>query len=314
MKKVLVIAGPTASGKTDFAVEAAERLNGEVISGDSIQVYRGLDIGSGKVTKEEMRGIPHHLIDILSPFDNYSAADFQQAARKIIDESEKPMIICGGTGLYLKACLYDYVFEEEEEEAADPELEAMDNEALYALLQRTDPVQAEKIHPNNRRRVIRSLTIGRRSGRRQSDIVAAQSHEMIYDAFIAGCTMPRPQLYQKINRRVELMFEAGLQKEVERLLDEGVTFNHPCMKGIGYREWEGFFYGGLTSREVMEEIQKHSRQFAKRQYTWLNHQMPVRWFTPGIPQEREQMLVEIENWINGVCTDGQSISSDSLTF
>ena len=296
MKKVLVIAGPTASGKTGFAVEAAKRLDAEIISGDSIQVYRGLDIGSGKVTEEEACGIPHYLIDILSPFEDYSAADFQKAAREIIDQKDKLMIICGGTGLYLKACLYDYVFEEEDGDSADPEFEEMSSEELYALLLKIDPKQAEKIHPNNRRRILRSLTIARRTGRPQSEIVDSQDHKMVYDAFIAGCTMPREVLYDRINRRVEQMFEAGLQKEVEGLLAEGVSFENPCMKGIGYREWKDFFSGEKNAEEVKEEIQKHSRQFAKRQYTWLNHQMSVNWFRPDIPEERERMLEEIIRW------------------
>lgn len=296
MKKVIVIAGPTASGKSDFAVELAQRLNGEVISGDSIQVYRGLDIGSGKITEEEKKGVRHYLIDILSPFDQYSAADFQKNARQIIDSSEKQMIICGGTGLYLKACLYDYAFQEEEEDTESAEFEEMDNDSLYALLLKTDPLQAEKIHPNNRQRIIRSLTIARRTGRPQSEIVAEQKHEMIYDAFIAGCTMPRNELYERINLRVGQMFEAGLQREVEGLLSSGVTFDHPCMKGIGYREWRGYFNGDLSAEEVKEEIRKHSRQFAKRQYTWLNHQMPVKWFDPRVDSERKAMLEEIEDW------------------
>ena len=159
MKKVIVVAGPTAVGKSDFAIEIAKRYGLEIISGDSIQVYRGLDIGSGKVTKQETQGIKHHLIDILSPKDSYSVSMFQSMARELMDSSEKPMIICGGTGLYLKACLYDYTFENEVEEAYDPSLDAYTNEQLYEMLKETDPLQAEKIHPNNRRRVMRSLTI-----------------------------------------------------------------------------------------------------------------------------------------------------------
>ena len=296
MKKVLVIAGPTASGKTAFSIRMAKLMNAEIISGDSIQVYKGLDIGSGKVTKEEMDGIKHHLIDILDPSDSYSAADFQRMARKIIEDSKRPVIICGGTGLYLKSCLYDYVFNEEEGPSADPELEKLDNDALYALLKEKDPVQAEKIHPNNRRRVMRSLTILQRSGKPQSEAEAEQNHEMIFDAFIAGCTMPREVLYNRINRRVQMMFDAGLQKEVETLVNSGVSFENPCMKGIGYREWEAFFKGESTPEEVKAEIQKHSRQFAKRQYTWLNHQMPVHWFESLDEADTKRMEQEIMNW------------------
>lgn len=299
MRKVLVIAGPTASGKTSFSLEMAEVLPGEIISGDSIQVYRGLDIGSGKIRPEEMRGIPHHLIDILDPDASFSAADFQRLARQEIERCPSMPIICGGTGLYLKACLYDYSFEKETEESpADEAYEQMDTAALYALLLELDPAQAEKIHPNNRRRIVRSLTIQKRTGRRQSEMVAAQNHDMIYDVFIAGCTQPRERLYARINARVEQMFRDGLRQEVEGLLAQGIAFSSPCMRGIGYQEWAPYFEHACTEDEVKEEIQKHSRQYAKRQYTWLNHQMPVHWFEPEDPADRQRMKEEILAWKN----------------
>lgn len=297
MKKVLVIVGPTASGKTGFSLEMAEALDGEIISGDSIQVYRGLDIGSGKIRPEEMRGIPHHLIDILDPKDHYSAAQFQQDARYEIDHCAGFPIIAGGTGLYLKACLYDYQFTEEEEESpADPEFEQMTSEELYRLLLERDPKQAEKIHANNRRRVIRTLTILKRTGVRQSDAVASQNHEPVYDIFLAGCTMAKEALHQRIDVRTAMMMEEGLEEEVRNLLAGGVTFDDPCMRGIGYREWKPYFEGLCTADEVLEEIRKHSRQYAKRQYTWLNHQMPVQWFQAADPEDRERMKKEILVW------------------
>ena len=161
MKKVIVVVGPTAVGKSDFAIELAKKLNGEIISGDSIQVYQGLDIGSGKVTQEEMDGVPHHLIDIYTTKQSYTVADFQSKARELINQSEKPMIICGGTGLYIKACLYDYQFSDESGAGVDIDLESYTNEELYQQLLELDPKQSEKIHPNNRQRLLRSLTIAR---------------------------------------------------------------------------------------------------------------------------------------------------------
>ena len=295
MKKVLVIAGPTASGKSGFAVAAAERFKGEIISGDSIQVYRGMDIGSGKVTPQEMKDIPHHLIDILDPKEPYSVSDFQKAAREKIEAIPFP-IICGGTGLYLKACLYDYVFEQEEPSDREEQYDGLDNEALYALLVKADPESAEKIHPNNRRRVIRALQIKERTGRAKSEIEAIQQHAPVYDFFIAGCTMERSALYEKINARVEMMFEAGLEREVKNLLAKGVSFDDPAMKGIGYREFEPYFKGECGLAEVKAEIQKHSRNYAKRQYTWLNHQMPVNWFQADDPSAAEAMLEKIGRW------------------
>lgn len=299
MKKVLVIAGPTAVGKSDLAVRIAKKYDLQIISGDSIQVYKGLDIGSGKVTKEEMQGVKHHLIDILNVKDSYSVSLFQKMAREIIDQSGKPLIICGGTGLYLKACLYDYSFEEEKEEAYDPSLDIYTNEQLYEMLKDTDPAQAEKIHMNNRRRLLRSLTIQRNTGKTQSEIEQSQKHEMIYDALIIGCMMEREQLYQRINERVEKMFENGLEEEVETLIKQGVTFRDTCMQGIGYKEWKEYFEGNASAQEVKEEIQLHSRRFAKRQYTWLRHQMPVDWYTINDEEEMERMMEKVDTFLRG---------------
>ncbi len=297
MKKVIVIAGPTAVGKTSFSIEIAKKYGLEIISGDSIQVYKGLDIGSGKVTKEEMDGVPHHLIDILSPKDSYNVSMFQTMARELIEKSEKPMIICGGTGLYLKACLYDYSFNKEEAEAYDPELDKYTNEQLYAMLQETDPAQASKIHLNNRRRVIRSLTIQKNTGKTQSEIEKEQKHELLYDPFIIGCTMDRELLYNRINQRVDKMFEDGLEQEIKTLLGQGVLFSDTCMEGIGYKEWKDYFQGNKTKEEVKQMIQKNSRNFAKRQYTWFKHQMPVRWY--DVTRQEESIWKEIDTFLEG---------------
>lgn len=221
---------------------------------------------------------------------------FQSMARELMDSSEKPMIICGGTGLYLKACLYDYTFENEAEEAYDPALDAYTNEQLYEMLKETDPMQATKIHPNNRRRVMRSLTIQKNTGKKQSDIEKEQKHELLYDAYIIGCTMEREHLYARINKRVENMFSKGLGQEIKHLLDTGVCFEDTCMEGIGYKEWKDYFEGTCTSEEVMHCIQKHSRNFAKRQYTWFKNQMPVHW----IDMEQEITIWDdLETFLKG---------------
>ncbi|MBQ6451444.1 MAG: tRNA (adenosine(37)-N6)-dimethylallyltransferase MiaA [Solobacterium sp.] len=297
MKKVLVIAGPTASGKTSFSVSVAKAYGGYVISGDSVQVYRGLNIGSGKVRPEEMQGIRHELIDILDPDEQYSVSDFQKNARAMIDASEELPIIVGGTGLYLKACLYDYDFVQEAGEVhTDPELDTYTNEELYGMLRERDPAQAEKIHINNRRRLLRSLTILRHTGIPQGEMVASQRHEMIYDAMIVGCTMERQKLHERIALRVRQMAAEGLEDEV-RALAEKYGFRAPGMQGIGYKEWEAYFAGEISREEVIEKIIVHSRQYARRQYTWLNHQMPVHWFDSTDPQDAERMRKEIGEWI-----------------
>ena len=295
MKKVLVIAGPTASGKSDFAVSMAQKLGGEIISGDSIQVYRGMNIGSGKIRPEEMGGIPHHLLDIRDINEPYSVSDFQTMAREWIKRIDLP-IIAGGTGLYLKACLYDYVFSPEEAPADEEPWDAYSNEELYTLLQKEDPRSAEKIHPNNRQRVMRALSILKRTGKTKSETEAVQNHEPVYDFYIAGCTMKRDVLYERINKRVEQMFASGLEAEVRNLISQGYTFADPGMKGIGYREFEAYLMGQCSIQDVKAEIQKHSRNYAKRQYTWLNHQMPVHWFEVNDPNDRKRAEEEILSW------------------
>ena len=293
MKKVLVIAGPTAVGKSDFAVRLAEKFHLEIISGDSIQVYRGLDIGSGKIRKEEMRGIVHHLIDILPPTASYSAADFQSMARDIIDHSDKGVIICGGTGLYLKACLYDYSFNQEEDEpSCDPTLEQYTNQQLYEMLQQSDPIQAQKIHVNNRRRLLRSLTIQMRSGKPQSQLEKEQSHQMIYDTKIIGCTMERSALYERINRRVEMMYENGLKDEVDGLLKQGVTFEHQSMQGIGYKEVMDYFDGKTSLAETVEIIKQSSRRYAKRQLTWFRRDERIHYVSSENPFGEAKLLID----------------------
>ncbi len=297
MKKVIVIVGPTASGKTAFSIRLAKEINTEIISGDSVQVYRGLDIGSGKIKEEEKEGIKHYLIDILSPKENYSVADFQKMARNIIDENDKAMIICGGTGLYIKACLYDYDFIEEKNDYDNSWLEEMDNEDLYKLLLEKDPLQAEKIHINNRKRLIRALEIIEHSSEKQSDIIVRQKHDLIYDAFIVGCTMDRDILYERINKRVDKMIEEGLEEEVKSLLNDDITFNYQSMQAIGYKEWKNYLEANQSKEEVIEEIKKHSRQFAKRQYTFFNNQMKVKWFNSDNEEEGINTIEEIKRWI-----------------
>lgn len=303
MKKVLVLVGPTAVGKTDFSIELAKQFDGEIISGDSIQVYRGFDIGSGKISKEEMQDVPHSCIDILEPTDKYSVADFQANAREKIDEilshQHLPMIV-GGTGLYIKACIYDYTFEKQPDEY--PELikkyESMNNEELLDYLQTIDPEQAQAIHPNNRKRLIRACLIYDTTNITKSEIIESQEHKPIYDALIIGCTLPRELLYERINQRVLKMIDLGLLDEIKSLLEKGVTFNDQAMQGIGYREWSKYMSKEMTLDETIAEIQKHSRQFAKRQYTWFNNQTPIHWVDMSDEDAIRKTKELIENWRN----------------
>ena len=283
MEKVIVVIGPTSVGKTKMGVALAKKLNGEVISGDSMQVYRQMDIGTAKVTIEEMEGVTHHCIDILDPKDQYSVHDFQQTVRKQITEitnrGHVPIIV-GGTGLYIKAALYDYTFSEMENNHDEINKKYKDytNEQLYAHLKQIDEESAKILHFNNRRRVLRAIEIYEQTGQKKSEMINEQEHICLYDAYFVGLTLPRELLYERINLRVDLMMKNGLQGEMESLIKQGLTRENQSMKAIGYKEWFDYFEGKCDLNEVSENIKKHSRQYAKRQYTWFNNQMDVKWF------------------------------------
>ncbi|MBR4461466.1 MAG: tRNA (adenosine(37)-N6)-dimethylallyltransferase MiaA [Erysipelotrichaceae bacterium] len=295
MEKVLAIVGPTAVGKTGFGIELARRYDGEIISGDSIQIYRGLDIGSAKPTKDELSQAVHHLIDIKGPRDRYSVKQFQDLARQYIQEiSEKGKlpIIVGGTGLYIKAALYDYVFFDEEEE--DNQYEGYTNQELYDLLQEKDPAALEKIHINNRKRLIRALNIYEKHQKGISEIKAEQEHKPIYDCLVIGLTCERQELYRRIDERVDKMIQDGLFQEIQGLLDQGVTFEDQSMQAIGYKEYKAYSEGNRTLEECIDEIKKDSRNFAKRQYTFFKNQMDMQWF-----EEKECAMEMIDEWLYG---------------
>lgn len=306
MKKIIVVVGPTAVGKTRCGVELAKKYHGEVISGDSMQIYQGMDIGTAKVTKDEMQGIVHHQIDIRTPFESYSVSDFQSDVRKLIDDITsrgKMPIIVGGTGLYIKAVLYDYTFEKSETNPAlmQDKYKDYSNEQLYAHLKEIDPGSAKTIHPHNRRRVLRAIEIFETTGHRKSDVEKAQNHTFVYDAKVIGLTIDRDELVSRINRRVDLMARQGLEKEVKQLIDAGCTSNLQAMRAIGYKEWFPYFEGKATLDEVYEAIKIHSRQYAKRQYTWFNHQFPVDWYKVNLNNFDEtlnQIEGDVDRWIH----------------
>ena len=283
MEKVIVVIGPTSVGKTKMGVALAKKLNGEVISGDSMQVYRQMDIGTAKVTIEEMEGVTHHCIDILDPKDQYSVHDFQQTVRKQITEitnrGHVPIIV-GGTGLYIKAALYDYTFSEMENSHDEINKKYKDytNEQLYAHLKQIDEESAKILHFNNRRRVLRAIEIYEQTGQKKSEMINEQEHICLYDAYFVGLTLPRELLYERINLRVDLMMKNGLQGEMESLIKQGLTRENQSMKAIGYKEWFDYFEGKCDLNEVSENIKKHSRQYAKRQYTWFKNQFDVHWY------------------------------------
>lgn len=293
MQKVLVIVGPTAVGKTDFGIECAALFNGEIISGDSIQIYKGLNIGSAKPTVSEQSRARHHLIDIKEADENYSVKQFQELGRsciKDISERNRLPIIVGGTCLYIKACLYDYVFFDEDED--DYQYPDLSNEELYELLRQKDPEALEKIHVNNRKRLIRALNIFEKHHQGISSIKKQQEHKPIYDALIIGLTADKETLYQRINRRVDKMMEEGLIKEIDGLLEKGISFSDQSMQGIGYKEFKAYYDKEKSLEECVEEVKINSRHFAKRQYTFFKNQLDVNWYT-----DKKEALKHIERWI-----------------
>ena len=287
MTRVIVVIGPTSVGKTKMGVELAKAMNGEVISGDSMQIYKGMDIGTAKVTEQEMSGIVHHCINILEPTDEYSVKDFQDAVRFQIDDITrrgKLPIIVGGTGLYIKAALYDYEFSETKDnhEIFRDKYKDYDNEQLYQHLINIDEKSALELHPHNRQRVLRAIEIFEETGQKKSDIEALQQHVCLYDAYFVGLTIERELLYNRINQRVDAMKEQGLEKEVTDLYYQGLERSNQSMKAIGYKEWFDYFEGIIDKETVYENNKKHSRQYAKRQYTWFKNQFDVHWYNVQI--------------------------------
>ena len=283
MTRVIVVVGPTSVGKTRMGVELAKRLNGEIISGDSMQIYKHMDIGTAKVTVDEMEGIKHHCIDILEATDSYSVKDFQKTVRQKIEEisyNGKVPIIVGGTGLYIKAALYDYQFQDEDTKHEEyvEKFKDYSNDELHQYLMNIDELSAKELHPNNRRRVLRAIEIFENTGRKKSDVIASQQHQCLYDTYFIGLTLEREILYQRINQRVDKMRDMGLEKEVTDLYKLGLTRDFQSMKAIGYKEWFDYFDGLISLDDVYENIKKHSRQYAKRQYTWFKNQFDVHWY------------------------------------
>jgi tRNA dimethylallyltransferase len=284
---IVVIVGPTGIGKTKLSLALAKHYDTELISGDSVQVYKKMDIGSAKVTKQEQQEVTHHLIDIYEPDKQFSVALYQKNVRKMISDFEsqgKLPIIVGGTGLYIKSVLYDYNFDDAKR---DPSLEKkyndLDNQALHQLLIAKDPLQAEKIHPNNRKRVLQALS---RSGKNKMSN-HTNKDEKIYDSIVIGLTMERSKLYERINNRVDKMIEDGLIDEVKSLYSEG--YSGYAMDAIGYKELFQYFAGNHSLEKAIELIKQHSRNLAKKQYTFFNNQMDVNWITVD-PSDFEQVI------------------------
>lgn len=303
---LVIIAGPTATGKTAASVALASRLQGSIISADSMQVYRGMDIGSAKVTQEEMQGIPHYLIDVADPEEGWNVVRFQKeaqdAARQIRTEGRLPFLV-GGTGFYIQALLYGIDFTEMDADTAcrtalEEEARTYGPEALYRKLQEADPEAAARIHPNNIKRVIRALEFAQKSGRKISEHNRLEHlRAPVFDAVFFVFTMNREKLYARIDSRVDSMMERGLVDEVHRLRELGLTAADVSMQGIGYRQILRALDGEYSMEEAVRLIKRDSRHFAKRQLTWFRRERGVTWIDLDAFPGQEEMLAFMEEKI-----------------
>ena len=297
-EKILVILGPTATGKSHCAIEIAKKYNGEIISGDSMLVYKGMDIGTAKPTEEELALVPHHLVNILPPDASFSVVDFKQQAERLITEitarGHLP-IIAGGTGLYIKALLEGYAFNEAEEDselrrALEREAQEKGVQALHDRLRELAPQEAERIHPNNVRRVIRALE----SALQGESVNQYGAAEMPYNALVVGLNMERQALYARINRRVDMMLESGLKDEVRRLLEQGVHPDCQSMQSIGYRQMVWYLDAGMPYADAVEKLKQATRNFAKRQLTWYKKMPYIHWLQLAAEPDYAAAVKQIE--------------------
>lgn len=284
--RILILAGPTAVGKTEISVKLAQRINGEIISCDSMQIYKKMDIGSAKVLKEEMNGVRHHLIDIIEPSEPFSVSDFKTRAVEAIDEiisRGKVPIIAGGTGLYINSLIFNYNFgETNKDELYRQSLNELakerGNEYIHDMLKDIDPISYEKLYPNDLKRVIRALEVYEVSGKTIHECNAEiDIYDIPYDVSYYVLNMDREKLYNRINKRVDIMFNNGLLNEVENLKLLGYNKNMQSMKGIGYKEIIMYLDGEISIDEASYLIKKGSRNYAKRQLTWFRKDKRVKW-------------------------------------
>ena len=283
---VVAVVGPTATGKSDLAVRLALALGGEVVSGDSMQIYKGMDIGTAKASAGERCGVAHHLLDLREPWESFSAAEYQtlarQAARDILSRGKLP-VFAGGTGLYIDSALYNYSYKEEDagtpvRESLLAEAEEIGPDALWERLRQADPGSAEKLHPNDTKRIIRALEYVSIHGKPISQNRSAfESPEQMFDAILIGLDLPRELLYDRINRRVDRMMEAGFLDEVRSLMSRGLRLESQAGQAIGYKQLLQYLQQGGDLNRAVESIKQESRRYAKRQLTWFRRNKSILW-------------------------------------
>jgi len=304
MNKLLILAGPTAVGKTNISIKLAEKLNGEIISADSMQIYKYMDIGSAKVNKEEMKGIPHHLIDVVEPDRSFNVSEFKRLAEEAIDQiaarNRLPMVV-GGTGLYINSliCNYDFRSAETDEEYREYLAKLAESRGkgfVHSMLKEVDAESYERLYPNDLKRVIRALEVFKLTGETISDYNARkESYDCPYNLEYYVLTMDRAVLYHRINQRVDMMMEMGLVEEVKALKDRGCTSEMQSMKGIGYKEILCYLEGKISLEDATELVKKGSRNYAKRQLTWFRKDPRVQWINKDEFDSEDEIVEYIVN-------------------
>lgn len=306
MERLIVIIGPTAVGKTRISIDLAKRLQTQIISGDSMLVYRGLDVGTAKPDSSERSGVVHHLIDILEPWAEFNVVDFQHYAQALITQLNNDgliPILAGGTGLYVRALLEGYQFNQApSDEGLRQKLldlaAQFGNQYLHTLLAQVQPETAARLHPNDQRRVIRALEVHTLSGETVSQAKAAPN-QLLYNAVVIGLTMERAALYERINQRVDIMMQQGLTAEVRRLLGQGITADCQAMQGIGYKEIVEHLAEGGDLLHAVDKVKKATRNFAKRQMTFYRRMPYITWFDVGDRNNYDKTLETIYNHVAG---------------
>ncbi len=304
-RKIAVIVGPTAVGKTKYAIHAALNLNGEVLSADSMQVYKYMDIGSAKPTEEELALVKHHLVGEADPFGDWSAALYQEEAKRRIHDifsREKLPVISGGTGLYVNSLIYEMDFSMAVGNSALREelqlfADSLGGQALHERLKKTDPEAAERIHPNNIKKMIRAIEVAESTGKGIPAFDRAFQQVKGYDCVMVGLSRNREELYRRIEQRVDEMLASGLVDEVKELMAMGLTEDHNSMKGIGYKEIMGFLRGEYSLEEAAAQIKQGTRNYAKRQMTWFRRYDTIRWFELSETVPFEESAGEITEYI-----------------
>lgn len=305
--RLLVLIGPTAVGKTKLSIAIAKQFGCEIISGDSMQVYREMDIGTAKITRAEMESVPHHMIDIHDPEEAFSVAEFQELAARAIEEiasrGRLPFIV-GGTGLYIESLCYgfgfaeggaDEAFREEQRRYRDEHGE----EALHARLREIDPRTADRLHPRDDRRIIRALEIFHHTGRPLSELLEEQAKESPYELCLIGLTTDRDILYKRIEARIDDMLTQGLVEEVRSLLDRGVPREAISMQGLGYKEIAAYLFGEISYDDAVSMLKRNTRRFAKRQLSWFRHMEDIAWVDVSTAQNFSELLHNIHAIIAG---------------